>query len=170
MKVVLPNNDFKKAGKSELLPLTPKESTILTKENSAGLQLAVNPSDVDNSPKFKKQVLILTGSEDVRTVLTWCRDVKQAWQGLNITTGPEQARMAQTLTAGTAQTTFETKLTTLCTEKRKERSEASSATSAAAKRTILESALDDANNRTAEAVLNTLKQLVKQLLPRRILA
>ena len=91
MEVILNNTGSSPPKNSGLLPLVPLESTTLARDNSVGLLLATDPGNVD-SPKFKMQARILAGGEDVRTVLTWKKDVTKVFHGLNITTGPNQIR------------------------------------------------------------------------------
>ena len=117
MKVILNNNGFAPTKSSGLLPLVPEEQTTLTTKNSVGLLLSTDPTDAD-TPKFKMQARILAGGEDVRTVLTWKRNVTKIFHGLHITTGPNRNKMLDNLLTDTAHTLYEAALTTHCEARR----------------------------------------------------
>ena len=57
------------SNKQALLPLVPESKIELTKDNSVSLAIATNPADFDNSPKYKMNVLVLQGHEDIRSIL-----------------------------------------------------------------------------------------------------
>ena len=75
MKVVVPTNDNSKASALVLPSLIEGSTTPLTKDNSVGLNLRVDPADA-NSVTFKLQVLVLNGSEKVRDYVNWKRDIE----------------------------------------------------------------------------------------------
>ena len=86
MKISPPKNgSFSVTKRAAILPLVPEEAGELNSSNSVSYALRVTPADAD-SPTHKKYVRVLTGSEDVRTVLTWIVDSKAVVRGLNVTT------------------------------------------------------------------------------------
>lgn len=84
-----------------LLPLVPDPLDEMTNENSVSYQLLTNPAD-PNSPKYKKSVRVLDGSENPRTVLRWARDVHQVLRGLAVTDGTPQYQIMLDLVSSSA--------------------------------------------------------------------
>ena len=85
MKISMPKDNFMSA-KAELLPLVPEsEVDVLDSNNSVRYELRTTPSDV-NSPTYRKTVRILTGSESIRTIIKWSKDIEIILIGLNIPT------------------------------------------------------------------------------------
>ena len=167
MKIVLSNENPKP--KNEVLSLVPTEVTPLTKENSIGLSLSTNPAD-DNAPKFKLQARILDGSEDVRSVLEWSKNLPRIFEGLNLNgngDGPNQVNMIRNLLAGTARTLFDTELTTAQTAERTCRADAANAGARAA---IRNQDVDHDDNTSPEVVRTAYRAMIRNILPRKILA
>ena len=89
-----------------LLPLLPEKAEELTRGNSISFELRSIPDEID-SPRFKKQVRVLYGNEDVRTVIFWIREVQSIIEGLNLTTYAAQYSVIKTLVRDTAHANFE---------------------------------------------------------------
>ena len=101
MKLSLPK-DNGNAKRAPLLPLAPEEDNELNSSNSVSYSLRVNPTAAD-SPTHKKCVRVLTGGEDVRTVLTWVSDTAMVITGLNITDPKNEYTLLKNLVKGSAQ-------------------------------------------------------------------
>ncbi len=91
--------------KKPLLPLVPVEGEELTKGNSIGFELHSDPANAD-SPKFKIQVRILTGNEDVHSIVEWYKDRITVLARLNVTTYGPAVAMTETLMKGVPLATF----------------------------------------------------------------
>ena len=105
MKVVPPKDNGASSKKKPLLPLVPDTEDELNSSNSVSYSLRVTPSDAD-SPTYKKYVRVLTGSEDVRTVLTWVADTALVITGLNITSPANAYTLLTNLVKGSAKTIY----------------------------------------------------------------
>ena len=105
MKVVPPKDNGGGSKKKPLLPLVPDSEDELNSSNSVSYSLRVTPSDAD-SPTYKKYVRVLTGSEDVRTVLTWVSDTALVITGLNITSPSNEYTLLTNLLKGSAKTIY----------------------------------------------------------------
>ena len=105
MKVVPPKDNGDSHRKKPLLPLVPDAEDELNSSNSVSYSLRVTPSDAD-SPTYKKYVRVLTGSEDVRTVLTWVADTALVITGLNISTPVNEYTLLTNLVKGSAKTIY----------------------------------------------------------------
>ena len=152
-----------------VLPLMVEGSmTPLTKDNSVGLSLRIEPTNA-NSVTFKMQILVLTGGETVRDCVNWYRDWDKVQTGLHLTTAPGRSQMLRSMMKGTALSLFNAKLDEEREKVRETRALAAEEGSAAQRR-IRESALDHADNFTLAAVTATIKSLLKSLMPRKVLA
>ena len=78
---------------SELLSLVP-EDVKLTKANSVTFKLRVTPEDV-NSATYDKTVMVLSGGEGIRSVLTWMSESVTVMSGMAATTGPAMQSVVQ---------------------------------------------------------------------------
>ncbi len=87
MKIGIPKeSDNVRMNTKALLPLVEDESLYaLDKSNSVSYELRTIPGD-PNSAKYKFQLRVLTGTEPVRAILKWQKDVQKVVTGLNITT------------------------------------------------------------------------------------
>ena len=66
-----------------IIPLADdEEHHKLTKENSLTWEPRTRPTDA-NSPTFKVQVRVLSGSESVRQMIRWKKDLDKLCTGLN---------------------------------------------------------------------------------------
>ncbi len=90
-----------------LLPLVPEVAIEeLDKSNSVSYECRVNPADA-NSAKYKVSVRILTGSEDIRTLLTWMDNVERVVAGMNLDTHGPRTTMVRTMMRGTPQSLYD---------------------------------------------------------------
>ena len=106
MKVALPKeNGGANSKRVPLLPLVPEDDHELNSSNSVSYSLRVNPTDAD-SPTYKKYVRVLTGGEDVRTVLTWVSDTALVISGLNVTQPGNEYTLLTNLVKGSAKTIY----------------------------------------------------------------
>ena len=105
MKVVPPKDNGGSHRKKPLLPLVPDTKDELNSSNSVSYSLRVTPSDAD-SPTYKKYVRVLTGSKDVRTVLTWVADTALVITGLNILTPANECTLLTNLVKGSVKTIY----------------------------------------------------------------
>jgi hypothetical protein len=169
MKVTLPNNNGQKPSKNaQMLPLVPKEQTALTKDNSIGLMLATDPADMANSPKFKMQAYILRGDEEVRTILTWHKDMDKIFHGLDLDTEAKKHQMIENLLTDTALSLYETEREQLAQDRRQTVADTAEEANAGAGAAILAQPL--ANHRARGDVRNAIKDMISKIMPRRVLA
>ena len=75
--------------------------------------LRVTPND-DQSKTYKTNVLVLTGAEDVRTIIGHPKEVKRILTGLNATTIQEKITISRTLLDGNALTQFNQQIDLVC--------------------------------------------------------
>ena len=121
MKISIPKDNFM-SSKAELLPLVPEsEIDILDSSNSVRYDLKTSPALAD-SATYRKTVRILTGSESVRTIIKWYKDVDTVLVGLNIATDNAgcilRMPIINSLMTGTPTSLFDNALTTLMTDAR----------------------------------------------------
>jgi len=114
MKVSLPQDTIM-SSKKELLPLVPEsELETLDSSNSVRFELKTVPSAAD-SATYRKHIRILTGSESVRTIVTWYKDIGTVITGLHLQDdnagAKNRAALMRTVMSGTPKSLFETKLT-----------------------------------------------------------
>ncbi|GAH40877.1 unnamed protein product, partial [marine sediment metagenome] len=67
--------------------------------------LRVNPADPDSNT-YKTSILVLDGTEDVRTIIKHPSEINRVLVGLNVTTITNKLRVARTLLTGNALTQF----------------------------------------------------------------
>jgi len=127
--------------------------------------LSVNPADQD-SPKYKAKFLVLQGDEDVRTLLLWKEDIGKIITGLAIGQGDDRKSMIDGLLKGTPRTLFDVAVTTHATAHRVRRT--ADANAGAARDAIEAETLED--NMTNAVIELSIRQMMMQLMPRRILA
>ena len=159
-------NDHPK--KKPLLSLVPEDDVPLTRENSIQLELKTNPTE-DASPKYKMSMRILEGSEDVRTILRWRRDLEQVTHGLNLTTAANMRVMYLKMMKGNPAAIFRARLDQLCDKEKK------AAIKTAERAHEDQDHMNELNRREVLAFLNTdmirysLNLLLTQILPKKIL-
>jgi hypothetical protein len=93
------------------LPLEFDESTLKSRK-TLKFKLMTVPTD-PASAKIEKELAILDGSEPVRTIIYWMKDVKTVFRGLNLTTGEGQDNIVKQVVVGQALTTYEAAVETL---------------------------------------------------------
>ena len=99
-----------------ILPLVPDpEVDPLDKKNSVVYELRTVPGDA-NSAKYKKTARIINGTESVRTLIEWYKDISSILTGLNVTTFNSQIAIIRTMTVGTVCSSFDS----IVSEKRRE--------------------------------------------------
>lgn len=152
------------SNKLALLPLVPESKIVLNKDNSVQLEIATNPADIANSPKYKMNVLILQGHEDIRSILQWKSDVNKVLHGMNITQGHQQSRMIESLLKGTPLMLFQSHIITTTTRARLQAAEADHAN----RLNILGQTLDE--HTTVEHIQEAIRHVLDNTLPRRALA
>ena len=91
-----------------IFPLVPEKEEELSRGNSISFELYATPGD-NTTPRYKKQVRILHGDEDPRTVVNWIREVESLFIGLNMTTFAPQRSIIKTLLKDNALTNFTNK-------------------------------------------------------------
>lgn len=169
MKVILStNNGVKPSKNATLLPLIPTESRTLTKDNSVGLQLATDPVHMVTSPKFKMLAYILKGDEDVRTVLTWKKDLEKIFHGLALNDETQKHQMVENLLTDTALTLYSTERDRLATATRATAAQAAETTTAGTGAAILAQPISQ--HLTDGDVHDAIKVMISGILPRRVLA
>ena len=86
MKIAETNYVKKEDFKSTLIfPLVPEKEEELSRSNSISFKLYATPGD-NTTPRYKKQVLIIHGSEAPRTLVQWIREVESLFVGLAMMT------------------------------------------------------------------------------------
>ena len=147
------------------LPLFPIDTSDQTEREMISLTLAVNPAD-QNSPKYKAKFLVLKGDEDVRTMLLWREDVAKIITGMAIGPGQNRKHMIDGLLKGTPKTLFDSAVDIHANQRRTTR--AAGAPDDQARLRIEAEAL--VQNYTNNVIDLAIKQMLTQLMPRRILA
>ena len=82
----------------EFLPAEPEE---LNKTNSRSFELRTVPTDAD-SAKYKTNIRIINGSEDIRTLVQWKKDTQRVIDGFNLQGYQNQTKMIETIISGSA--------------------------------------------------------------------
>ena len=85
------NNGMETPRTDVLLPLVPLPPMEMDSTTSVVYPLYSNPADT-NSTKYKVTVRRLNGSEDVRTMILWSKDVNKVINGLAITANNQHAQ------------------------------------------------------------------------------
>ena len=67
-----------------LLPLVPLPPSELNNTNSVAYHLLSNPADADSS-KYKVIARIIDGTEDIRTLILWSKDVDKLKSSKDLT-------------------------------------------------------------------------------------
>ena len=90
------------------LPLTPiEDEDIEDKSKLASFKLLSDPADV-NSPKYSFSMRKLDGTENLRQVLLWAKNVRTVIDGMRIQAPMAQNAMILQLCSGAAQTAYTT--------------------------------------------------------------
>ena len=105
-------NQSQMASNKILLPLVPTMDTEeLSKTNSITFELRSIPTDAD-SAKYKVIVRILQGTEDLRTIITFRKEVAKVLAGLNLTTYATQVPILRSMMRSNPLTSFNAALET----------------------------------------------------------
>ena len=161
-----------------LLPLVPLPPSEMDSTASVVYPLLSDPSDT-NSAKYKVTVRRLNGSEDVRTMINWSKDVNKVLAGLDI---KEDGQYTQAVTVclsmmdGRVTTLFNfrlkhLKVTTM--EKRAQKAfddEADPADKPAAKQAVLNAGWAHADNNQFTHIRLALNDVLGALMPKKVLA
>jgi len=114
MKVSVPN-DFGNTSKKPILPLVPEPIKSIKKEELTMVSLCSDPTD-HNSAQGKFSFKGLIGdNETPREILAWCRNMEQAFIGLDLGTGTNQHNMAKQFMWGSALSCFKSAAAVLLT-------------------------------------------------------
>ena len=109
-------NQSQMASNKILLPLVPTMDTEeLSKTNSITFELRSIPTDAD-SAKYKVIVRILQGTEDLRTIITFRKDVAKVLAGLNLTTYATQVPILRSMMRSNPLASFNAALTDAASE------------------------------------------------------
>ena len=155
-----------KEDKSVILPLVPKAERDVPSEQKVTHTLRSAPSDA-NSPKYKVIIRVLIGDEDCREILVWHRQALRVLNGLNVTTHAAAIPIVESLIRGTPLSLFREGVQQAKATRLAERVDAADDADKAA---IATAGPDHANNLNWEQVLDGMKHVVTQLLPRRVYA
>ena len=155
-----------KEDKSVILPLVPKPERDVPSEQKVTHTLRSTPADAD-SPKYKITIRVLIGDEDCREVLVWHRQALRVLNGLNVTTHSAAIPIVESLIRGTPLSLFREGVQEAKAKRLAERVDAADD---ADKAGIATAGPDHANNLNWEQVLDGMKHVVTQLLPRRVYA
>ena len=146
----------------------------LTKGNSHTYELLTDPTDTD-STKYKMNVRILYGGEEVRTILTWYAEVRTVIEGTGATTWAQGKRVAETMMKGNALSQFQHSIDVeekaahyLAAETAYETNAGDEDAKKAAQQAII--AAGSVGYRHFNHVHNVLRSVVEQLLPSKCLA
>ena len=155
-----------KEDKSVILPLIPKPERDVPSEQKVTHTLRSTPADAD-SPKYKITIRVLIGDEDCREVLVWHRQALRVLNGLHVTTHSAAIPIVESLIRGTPLSLFREGVQEA---KAKRLAERVNAADDADKAGVATAGPDHANNLNWEQVLDGMKHMVTQLLPRRVYA
>ena len=162
-----------------LLPLVPLPPKELDNTTSVVYPLYSNPNDTD-STTYKVTIRKLDGTEDVRTMIKWSKDVNKVLKGLAIT-ADTQYDQACTVTLSMmdnrAATIFEHRLHRALENKMNERAQeaydtntGTDAEKTAAKQAILNAGVNHNDNKLLVHVRHCLNQTLTALMPKKVLA
>jgi hypothetical protein len=88
-----------------ILSLTIKDDEETSKGKTVTHSLRVNLTDADSNT-YKSSILVLDGTNDVRTIIKHPTEINCVLIGLNVTTVTNKLRVARTLLTGNALTQF----------------------------------------------------------------
>ena len=162
-----------------LLPLVPLAPSELTTTNSVAHHLLSNPSDNDSS-KHKVIARIITGTEDVRTLISWSKDVDKILTGLGLTQDAhfEQCLvMCRSMMQGRVASIFNGAIESRKTERMNELAQeafdsntGNAAAKLAAKNTVLQRGWAHTNNNQCVMIRSALNDALLATMPKKALA
>ncbi len=159
--------------KAVFLPLVPdtSEDNVLDKSNSVTYELRTIPGD-NNSASYKRVLRILNGTEDIRTIIMWYKEITPLLTGLNVREYEPQCAIVRTLLKGNCLSNFNAQLE----QKKIETMQAAAkqAYDAAAngnKQNQYDAVINAGpnNHGRPEHVLSAVQYVLKELMPRKIL-
>ena len=160
------NENYGRSSKKAILPLVPIETDEVPSNRMITHTLRSNPADA-NGPKYKLQIGILQGNESCRTIIDWRKGVQQILTGLAVDTHAPAIPIVETLMAATPRAIF---LEGVHNAKVAELDRRANAVQGNARNAIINNGMDHEDNLTFEQIQDGLKYVVRQLLPRRVLA
>ena len=161
------NENYGKPSSKAILPLEPVKDEEVASNQMITYTLRSAPGD-DNSPKYKVTINILQGDEDCRPLLGWHKKVHQILTGLNVTTMGPAIPIVGTLMVATPGALFNDSVAQ--SKERHWQKRVLNASSEDAANDINDEGPDHANNAHFDHIKNGLKNVIKQLLPQRVLA
>ena len=162
-----------------LLPLVASAPSELTATNSVAYHLLSNPADTTSS-KYKVIARIITGTEDVRTLILWSKEVDNILKGLGLTTDAhfEQGLViCRSMMQGRVASIFDCNIETSKTKRMNERAQdafdsntGNAAAKAAAKDAIIQQGWAHADNNQYDMIREALNNVLIALMPKKVLA
>ena len=162
-----------------LLPLVALAPSELTPTNSVAHHLLSNPADTTSS-KYKVVARIITGTEDVRTLILWSREVDNILKGLGLTTDAhfEQCLvMCRSMMQGRVASIFDGSIESRKTERMNELAQAAfdgntgnAAAKRAARDAIIQQGWTHADNNQYAMIRGALNNVLIALMPKKVLA
>ena len=105
MKVVVPKS-YDSGTRVPILPLVVDESIDKPKsEDMRSFKLLTNPAD-NTSAKYEMKIRTINGTEQLRTVIKWTKDVHRILAGLNLQNVANKHTIVRELLRGTALTVY----------------------------------------------------------------
>ena len=129
--------------------------------------LRVNPTDADSNT-YKSSILVLDGTEDVRTIIKHPTEINRVLTGLNATEIGNKLRVARTLLTGNALTQFDATVQQLAETRMQNR--ILEAADDAAAQAIFDAGWDAADNYHDDDWEGYCRGMVDKLIPSRALA
>ena len=161
------NENYGKKPNKVILPLVPDKVEEIPSGQMITHTLRSNPTDED-SPKYKIAVRILQGDESCREILNWRKDVEKILAGLNVTTHTPAIPIIETLMGDTPRALFNSGVLAAKRKNFEDRVMAEADEDDA--NAIHAQGMDHADNLTFDQITEGLKNVVRLLLPRRVLA
>jgi hypothetical protein len=161
---IAPSKDNSSTKRTPILPLVP-ETIEKTKVNSVQFEIPFDPAD-NNSKKYKKNILILKGGEDVRTIIDWLSDFYLVKTGLALGDPNVEVTAYKSFMTGSALTIFDEHL--LVEQEIRRQAAIAAATTAANKRAERERPMSHWT--TSEIVQEAIEKTAADLSPKNALA
>ena len=162
-----------------LLPLVASAPSELTPTNSVAYHLLSNPADTTSS-KYKVVARIITGTEDVRTLILWSKEVDNILKGLGLTTDAhfEQCLViCRSMMQGRVASIFNGNIESSKTDRMNERAQdafdsntGNAAAKAAAKDALIQQGWAHADNNQCVMIRRALNNVLIALMPKKALA
>jgi len=100
------NNDNRK--EIPFLSLVPEEESEEREDSSkyCSYKLMVAPKSTSNTNKYTFTMLKVDGTQSIRAILKWTRDIEVVFKGLDVEDAPEKFSMIQEMCSGATLTAF----------------------------------------------------------------